>query len=97
MRYRVPDNIAYIDGADTESGDVLVLTLLPHGQSVRLEAIGRLLWTMAAEGSDVVAEIAKMVGQQPDTIAGDVAAFLVDLGERGRLTDLDQMRHGRIL
>ena len=96
MRYRVPDNIAYIDGADTESGDVLVLTLLPHGQSVRLEAIGRLLWTMAAEGSDVVAEIAKMVEKPPDAVAGDVAAFLGDLVDRGLLTEVNQIRHGRI-
>lgn len=88
MRYRVSDNVAYVDGADLESGDVLLLTLLPHGRSVRLEGIGRQIWAMAAEGSDVVAEIAKMVGQQPDIIAGDVAAFLADLVERGLLTEV---------
>ena len=88
MRYRVPDNVAYIDGADLEAGNVLLLTLLPDGQSVRLEGIGRQIWAMAAEGSDVVAEIAKMVGQQPDTISGDVAAFLADLVGRGLLTEV---------
>lgn len=87
MRYRVPDNLAYIDGAEMESGDVLVLTLLPQGQSVCLEGIGRQLWTMAAEGGDVVAEIAKIVGQPPDDVAGDVTAFLRVLVDRGLLTE----------
>jgi len=92
MRYRVPENVAYIDGADMELGDVLLLTLLPHGQSVRLEGIGRQVWTTAADGSDVVAGIAKMVGQPPDAIASDVAAFLADLVDRGLLTEVKETR-----
>ena len=88
MRYRVPETVAYIDGPDVELGDVLFLTLLPHGRSVRLEGIGRQIWTMAAEGSDVMAEIGKMVEQPPDISAVDVAVFLRVLVDRGLLTEV---------
>ena len=88
MRYRVPETVAYIDGPDMELGDVLLLTVLPHGRSVRLEGIGRQIWTMAAEGRDVMAEIPKMVEQPLDIAAEDVAVFLRDLVDRGLLTEV---------
>jgi Coenzyme PQQ synthesis protein D (PqqD) len=89
MRYRVPDHVAYIDGTGLEQGEVLYLTLLPHGQSVSLEGIGRLIWTVAADGCDVVAEIAELVGQPQDAIATDVTRFLGDMLDRGLLTAAD--------
>ena len=89
MRHRVPDSVAYIDGADVEQGEVLYLTIFPHGQSVRLEGIGRLIWTVAAEGRDVVAEIAELVRQPRDAIATDVTRFLDDMLDRGLLTAAD--------
>lgn len=88
MRYRVPATVAYIDGPDMELGDVLLLTVLPHGRSVRLEGIGRQIWTMAADGRDVMAEIAIIVEQSPDIAAGDVAVFLRVLVDRGLLTEV---------
>ena len=85
----MPDSVAYIAGVDLEQGEVLYLTLLPHGQSVRLEGIGRLIWTVAAEGWDVVAEIAELVEQPKDAIATDVTRFLGDILDRGLLTAAD--------
>jgi hypothetical protein len=93
MRYRVPDSVAYIGGADLEQGEVLYLTLLPQGQTVRLDAIGRRIWTVASEGRDVVAEIAELVGQPPEAIQADVTSFVRDLVDRGLLTEVVEVHH----
>ncbi len=85
MRYCVPANVAYIDGAEVDLGQVLYLTILPYGQSVCLEGIGRLIWTQAASGDDPVTGIASLVGKPVDSIEQDVADFLEDLLRRGLL------------
>lgn len=90
----MPTNIAYIDGADMDQGAVLYLTLLPHGQTFRLDSMGRLIWTIATEGRDVVAGIAQELGQPVATIAPEVTAFLEVLVHRGLLTvSASETRH----
>ena len=86
MTYSVPDNVAYVDGSDLAQGEVLYITLLPLGQTVRLEGVGRLIWIIASEGRDVVAEIATLVGEPLDAISVDVSTFLADLVRRQLLT-----------
>lgn len=87
MRYGVPDTIAYIDGAEMEQGEVLFLTRLPHGRTVRLESLGRRIWITAAEGGDAVAMIAELVGQPRERFEADVTSFLEDLVHRGLLAE----------
>lgn len=87
MKYQVPDNVAYIDGADMQQGEVLYLTLLPLGQSVRLEGVARLLWIVAAAGGDAVSESAILAGEFADRVAPEVGSFLAELMDRGFLTE----------
>jgi len=86
MTFRVPDNVAYIDGSDLGQGEVLYLTLLPHGRTVRLEGVGRQIWMIAAEGGSVAAEISELVGQPLEIVAGGVTSFLGELVYRRLLT-----------
>jgi len=89
--YRVPDNIAWIDGADFGMAEELYLTVVPDGRTVLLKDAARLIWLVAAEGGgDVVAEVADRAGRPSADIDGDVRAFLADLTCRGLLASLDE-------
>jgi len=84
--YRVPDNIAWVDGADFGMAEELYLTVVPDGRTVLLKDSARLIWLVAADGGDdVVAEVAELVGRPPAEIEGDVHQFLADLTGRGLL------------
>lgn len=83
--YRVPDNIAWIDGADFGLAEELFLTVVPDGHSVLLKDTARLIWLAAIEGGDVVQRVAGLVGLPPDDIENDVNEFLADLTGRGLL------------
>lgn len=85
LGYRIPDDVAWIDGADLGAGDELYLTVVPDGQTVLLKDTARLIWLIAAEGGDVLAEVADLVGQPPAAIEADVQRFVADLTERGLL------------
>jgi predicted transcriptional regulator len=80
--YRVPDNLAWIDGADFDLPDELYLTVVPDGRTVLLKGTARLIWLVAKGGGDVVAEVAELVGRPPAEIATDVETFLADLTSR---------------
>lgn len=86
MTYRVPENVAFVDGSDMAQGDVLFLTLLPYGRTVRLEGVGRIIWIIAAEGRDVATEVAELVGQPLEAISDEISSFLGDLLDRRLLT-----------
>lgn len=90
MTYRVPENVAFVDGSDMAQGDVLFLTLLPYGRTVRLEGVGRIIWIIAAEGRDVATEVAELVGQPLEAISDEISSFLGDLLYRQLLTPRDQ-------
>lgn len=83
--YRVPDNLAWIDGADFDLPDELYLTVVPDGRTVLLKGTARLIWLVAKDGGDVLAEVAELVGRPPAEIAGDVETFLADLTSRSLL------------
>ena len=86
--YRVPDNIAWVDGADFGLAEELYLTVVPDGRTVMLKDSARLIWLVAADGGeDVVAEVADIVGRPPAEIEGDVHRFVADLRGRGLLVE----------
>ncbi len=83
--YRVPDDIAWVDGPDVGLGEELYLTVVPEGRTVLLKDTARLIWLIAAEGGEVLTEIATLVGRPAAEIEPDVQAFLADLTARGLL------------
>ncbi|NLI19902.1 MAG: PqqD family protein [Actinomycetales bacterium] len=84
--YRVPPNVAWVDGADFGLAEELYLTIVPEGRTVLLKDTARLIWHVAAEGSDdVVRDVAEIAGLTPDEVADDVRTFLADLTTRGLL------------
>jgi len=85
VSYRVPDNIAWVDGADFGLTEELYLTKVPEGTTVLLKDTARLIWLVAIEGGDALTEVAELVNQEPQVIEPDVTAFLVDLTSRGLL------------
>lgn len=85
-RYRVPDNIAWVDGADFDMTEELYLTVVPEGRTVLLKDAARLIWLVAIEGGDdVVAEVAELVGRPVAEIEQEVRQFLESLTGRGLL------------
>ncbi len=85
--YLVPANVAWVDGADLGMAEELYLTIVPAGRTVLLRDTARLIWHVAAEGSDdVVRDVAEIVQLPEDQVADDVRAFLADLTTRGLLT-----------
>jgi len=81
----VPENVAWVDGADQGTAEELYLTVVPDGKTVMLKDTARLIWLIAAGGGDVLTEVAALVGETPEAIEPDVQRFLDDLTERGLL------------
>lgn len=88
--YRVPPQLAWVDGAAHGMGEELYLSVLPAGRTVLLRDTARLIWLVAAQGSDDVArDVAHAVGLHREQVAEDVAAFVDDLVGRGLLEPED--------
>ena len=85
--YRIPHDIAWVDGADFEMAEELYLTVVPDGRAVLLKDTARLIWLAARAGGDVVAQVAAWCGVSPADIGQDVSEFLQQLVERGLLED----------
>lgn len=85
VTYRVPDDVAWIDGADIGMDEELYLTKLPDGQTVLLRESARLIWLVAAEGRAVLPAVAELAGAEPSAIEDDVTGFLDELASRGLL------------
>lgn len=80
LTLRVPDDVVYreVDGA-------LVLTSLSAGGFLRLDDIGREIWTALADGlglSGVVARLKEKYDVDEDECRADVVSFLEDLSRR---------------
>ena len=84
--YRVPDNVAWIDGTDPGIDEELYLTVTPGGQTVLLKDSARVIWLVVAEGRDVLPDVAELFGISPAEIEDEVNHFLDDLVSRGLLT-----------
>lgn len=83
--YQVPDNLAWIDGADWGMGEELYLTIVPDGRTVLLKDTARLIWLVAARGGDVVSEVAGFVRLTPTEINLQVGQFLSELTDAALL------------
>lgn len=88
MGFRVPERIAWVDAAEIGGSDDLCLAHLPSGETVVLSGSARLIWLLAVDGGDdVVAEVAELVGEEPEAIAPEVRSFLAELVEHGLLEE----------
>ena len=86
MRYRVPENVAWVAGAETVPDDPRIYaSLVPDGEPAVLEGVAALVWEVAASGEDVVPEVAALAGRPIDAVAEDVQRFLDDLVALGLL------------
>ena len=83
--YQVPDNLAWIDGADWGMGEELYLTIVPDGRTVLLKDTARLIWLVAARGGDVVSEVAGFVGETGERVPMQCLAFVNELTQCGLL------------
>jgi len=68
----------------------LYLTVVPDGRTVLLKDTARLIWLVAADGTDdVVREVAALVDLPVEEVSGEITTFLEDLTDRGLLTKLE--------
>ena len=89
MRYRVPDNVAWVSGDEVLDADPhLYLMVVPDGLPAVLDAVGSLIWQAAGSGLDAVAEVAAATGEPAETIRASVERFLDDLVALGLLQPL---------
>ena len=86
MRYRVPDDVAWVAGAEILDADPhLYVMVVPDGTPVVLDAMGSLIWQAAGSGLDAVAEVTTATGEMAETIRASVEGFLSDLVAHGLL------------
>lgn len=78
-RYRVPSDIAWIDGTEVGLGEDLYLTRLPGGATVQLKDTARMIWHAAMSSGDPTEQVASLVGRQPAEVAAEVNTFIDDL------------------
>ena len=87
---RIPDHVVYreLDGA-------LVLTSLAVGGFLRLDEVGRAIWTALSQGLDVdavVAELTRTYDVAEERCRADVVSFISDLERRGLLASGEAAR-----
>ena len=87
--YSVPPRVAHVvRGVGTELQ--VFLMRLPDGPPVVLDGAGALIWICTLDGAeDVASEVAHVVGEERDSIAEDVEAYLLRLVEIGWLRTSD--------
>ena len=64
----------------------LYFTVVPDGRTVLLKDTARLIWLVAADGGNVIEDVAELVGLPTEQVAGEITTFLKDLTARGLLT-----------
>ncbi len=87
---RIADDVVY-----REHEGALVLTSLSAGGFLRLDDVGREIWTALADGLDIDAIVARLTAQydvSPEACRQDVEAFLADLAGRGLVADGETVR-----
>lgn len=87
--YKVPETIAWVDGADFGIPEELYLTVVPDGRTVLLKDTARLIWLAAANGGDALSLVADLTGCPTTEIERHVSEFLADLMGRGLLAEHD--------
>jgi hypothetical protein len=81
--YRRPANVAMVVETH-DDGAVVYLAALPSGALLVLEGTSALIWqqALAADGTDLVARLADLVGMEPAAIRDDVETFIAELLNR---------------
>jgi hypothetical protein len=80
---RIPDDVV-----SRELDGELVVTSLSMGGFLRLDEVGRRIWTLLEEGHDTDAIIAALTREfevEPAACRADLESFFDDLAERGLL------------
>lgn len=75
-RYRVPDDIAWIDGTEIGLGEELYLTRLPSGDTVQLAGTARMIWHAVIAGGDVADRVSDSVSVPTELIRDEVERFI---------------------
>lgn len=78
-RYRVPDDIAWIDGTEIGMGEELYTTRLPSGDTVQLTGTARMVWHAALKGGDIVRQVSTLTSVAPADVSRQVTDFLDEL------------------
>ncbi|HEX7084822.1 MAG TPA: PqqD family protein [Vicinamibacterales bacterium] len=87
---RIADDVVY-----REHEGALVLTSLSAGGFLRLDDVGREIWTALADGLDVDGIVARLTAQydvSAEACREDVEAFLADLAGRGLVVSGEAVR-----
>ena len=87
MSYGIPARLAYVVSDQTQDDvEEVYLMALPDGPPQVLEGSAALIWMIAAEGAeDVAEEVAQVVGRPVTEIAHEVRSYLSYLVETGFL------------
>lgn len=78
-RYRVPDDIAWVDGTEFVLGEELYPTRLPSGDTIVLTGTARMIWHAAGAETDVSRNVAALVVLPPGEVAAQCDAFCQEL------------------
>lgn len=80
-RYRVPADIAWVDGTEIGLGEELYLARLPSGSTVQLVGTARMIWHAAIGSDDPVEAVSALVGQPIGSVRAAVNGFLDELAQ----------------
>lgn len=78
-RYRVPDDVAWIDGTEIGLGEELYLTRIPSGDTVQLTGTARMIWHAAVSQHDFRESLLGQVSENPADAEAQVEAFVQQL------------------
>lgn len=93
--YRVPDDIAWIDGTEIGLGEELYLARLPTGETLLLKDTARMVWHQAVSDPQVGERVAELVGRSPAEIHGEIDGFVQRLIDAGLLATRKPMPRKR--
>lgn len=80
-QYRVPDDIAWIDGTEIGLREELYLSRLPSGATVQLTGTARIIWHSARRGVDAVSEVSRLTERPAVETRREIESFLERLSE----------------
>lgn len=89
MTYRVPDNVAHVDGTNLKVDDAVYVTRLPSGHTVRLAGTAGLIWREVVAGRDPLPGTARALSLPEESVETEVSDFVARLVSQGLLVGLD--------
>jgi hypothetical protein len=86
MRYRVADDVAWLQGGESSPDACVYAVKLPDGRPVALNDSASAVWLLAVAGEDPVEAIVAETDLPRSQVEGDITSFLSALIEQGLLT-----------